>query len=107
MVDKVESILGFAVRARKLIYGIDNVESFRKRRYMIMICNTLSDRSKKRCLELAEKQHIPLIAVKHVTLENLIHKTKCKVIALTDRQMSQAIGKYLNDNYEVITSEVK
>lgn len=107
MTDKIESIIGFAVKAQKVIYGIDNIESFYKKRYLMIVCHTVSDRTMKRCINAASAVRIPIVKTLSNLLENIVHKTKCKVIALTDRQMSQAIMKYINENYEVITSEVK
>ncbi len=107
MNDKVESILGFAVRAGKVIYGIENVEHLRKKRYLMLICNSLSERSVRKCIAVADAGKVPLLQVKNKPLEELVHKTNCKVIAIGDKQMSQAILKFRNENYEVLTSEVK
>lgn len=107
MTDKIESILGFAVRANKIIYGLDNIEILRKKRYLIIVCPSLSQRSTRRAIAIAEEKKIPLIRTKSKPLEEIVHKTQCKAIALTDHQMSRAIMQYINDNYEVLTSEVK
>ena len=106
-VDKIESILGFAVRAGKIIYGFDNIELLRKKRYLIILDNSVSQRLQRHCTEFAKSRHLPLLLIKHKKIEDVVHKFKCKVIAITDKQMSQAIMQYINGNYEVLTSEVK
>ena len=107
MTDKVESILGFAVRAGKVIYGIDNIEHLRKKRYVMLICNSLSERSVKKCIAVADSGRIPLLQIKNKLLEEIVHKPNCKAVAIGDKQITQAKLKFRNDNYEVLTSEVK
>lgn len=107
MADKIETLIGFAIRANKIIYGIDNIEILRKKRYLIVVCNSLSERTLKRVMSAAQERKIPVIRVKHKLLEDVVHKTQCKVIAVKDNQMSTAIMKYINENYEVLTSEVE
>ena len=106
-VDKIESLLGFAVRAGKIIYGFDNIEALRKKRYLIILDNSVSERLLRHCTEFAKSKHLPLLRIKHKKIEDIVHKLNCKVIAITDKQMSDAIIKFANDNYEVLTSEVK
>lgn len=107
MPDKIESLIGFAVRANKIIYGMDNIETLHRKRFLIMVCATLAERTLKRVQMSAKERKLPIVRVKHKLLEELVHKTQCKVIALTDNQMSQAVMKYVNENYEVLTSEVE
>lgn len=106
-VDKIESLLGFAVKAGKIIYGFDNIETLRKKRYLIIIDKTASKRLSRHCTEFAKSKHLPLLQINHKKIEDVVHKLNCKVIAITDKQMSAAILKFANDNYEVLTSEVE
>ena len=107
MTDKIESLIGFAVKAGKIIYGIDNIETMHKKRFLIVACNSLSERSLNHLKDYAQNKRLPMIRFKNKLLEEAIHKENCKVIAITDKQMSQAIMQYINGNYEVLTSEVE
>lgn len=107
MPDKIESILGFAVRAGKIIYGFDNIETMHKKRYLIVVDESSSDRLLRHCLQYANSKSLPLLKIKGRKLENLVNKLNCKVIAVTDKQMSVAMLKFVNEDYEVLTSEVK
>ena len=106
MADKVDSLLGFAVKAGKLIYGVDNMLLHGKKRYLVVVCKTLSPRSLKNCLNYASRCKLPIIRSVTRPLEEVLHKTQCKAVALTDRQMSEAILKNIGNDYEVLTSEV-
>ena len=107
MPDKIESLLGFAVRAGKILYGFDNIETMRKKRYLLIFDKTASERLARHVQTYAQSKKLPLLKVKHKKLEDLVNKLNCKVVALTDKQMSEAILKFVNENYEVLTSEVK
>lgn len=104
--DKIETLIGFALKANKVIFGKDNIEVFRKRMHLIVIDNTLSEKSKKDALFLASNKHIPVL-ITSKPLEEIIYKQNCKMIALKDKQMSEAIKMNINENYELIVVEVK
>lgn len=40
---KTDSYIGFAVRSGRIVFGIDNVERYRKRMYALVIVRRLSD----------------------------------------------------------------
>ena len=102
--DKVKSLLGFAIKAGKVIYGIDNINASSRRKHLIVVCSTLSPNALKQLTRNYSTSEI--LRCKSVKLEDLIYKTNCKVIALTDKQMSQAIINNFNrDKYDFISEE--
>ncbi len=105
MSDKVATLIGFAVKANKVIYGLETLEQSNRKRYLIVRCHSLSDRAKQQTYKVAERDGVPIIETKSRTLEDVVHKRNCKVIGLSNKQMSQAILKYITEDYSLIKSE--
>lgn len=106
MKDKVETLLGFAVKAGKVFYGSDTLETVRSKYYIIVLCNTASDNTKKRVLSVAKKKRLPVI-VTEKELQYTVGKPNCKVLAVADKQMAEAILGFAGENYRLIRSEVE
>lgn len=104
--DKIATLVGFAVKAGKVIYGIDNLELLRKKRYLYLRDVSLGDTAAKRLERLSAQTGTPVLIVKN-SLEDITFKPNCKVIGLTDKQMSEACLKNLNENYDLKDAEVK
>ena len=98
MQDKVETMLNFAMRARKVVMGTDNIEVSRKK-CLIVICHTLSERSKAKLVR--DNPTIPILVSKR-ELSEVIHKSG-KAIAVTDKNMVKEILKNYQENYELIS----
>ena len=62
--DKIESLLGFAVKAGKIVYGADGLEATRTRVFVIFLCDTASDNTKKKIRVLASGKRSPVIIPK-------------------------------------------
>ncbi|MBR6788787.1 MAG: ribosomal L7Ae/L30e/S12e/Gadd45 family protein [Clostridia bacterium] len=88
--NKLKSYLGFAVKSNKLIYGIDNIELSKRKKYVILISVDASENLHKKAKSYAEKYSIPFIKLNE-TLEELIYKNNCKIIALLDKNMADAV----------------
>lgn len=104
--DKIESLLGFAVKAGKVLYGADNLQTTRTRVHAIFLCKTASDNTKQKVRESANGKHIPVI-VAEKELQYVVSRMNCKVLGITDKQMAQAMLARLNESYHTDGSEVK
>lgn len=84
---KIISYLGFAQKAGKIIYGIDNLLKRKKGCPLVMVCASASDRTKKDiALYMGES---PIIEIED--LSSLLNKNGVKVIAVTDENLREAI----------------
>ena len=97
--DKVETLLGFAIRAGKVVFGYDNIESNRKC-VLIIVCKSLSQNAKERVLRKAGKT---TVIETQCALSEITHRNGCKAIALTDKQMAHAVINCLNERYHLVT----
>lgn len=82
--------LGFAVKAMKVVYGIDNIEKCRKRIYALVLCPTAAVNLSEKLKKFAEKRRLPLIVTKE-PLEDMIYKRNCKALALLDENLAKAV----------------
>lgn len=99
--DKIKSLMGFAVKAGKVLYGTDNIVETKRKKYLIAVCRTISDRSLKRITETCA---IPVIRCKYADLGEILHKDNCKAVALLDRQMAEAAINSINyDLYDLVS----
>jgi len=88
--DKLTSILGFAVKGRKLIYGLDNIEAYKGKIYGIYYDGGLSEKSLKNLTFWAEKKKAGLIKCE-TPIEVLTGKKNCKCVGLIDGNMFKGI----------------
>jgi len=98
-VAKIETLIGFAVKAQKIIYGADRIFN-NKNAKLIVICKSLADNSKKKIFDKVLPTQ-KIIESKNL-LENIVFKTNCKVIAITDINFIKAILENFNENYTLL-----
>ena len=98
--DKLKTLVGFAMKAGKVVYGTDNIEYSRSKR-LIILCKTLSENSRKKVISQAGKT--PILLSTATTVAEITYRDGCKAIAITDKQMSEAILKLKNGSYQLIT----
>ena len=99
MQDKIATMLNFAIKARKAVYGVETITDSR-RKLIIIVCRTLSENSLKKLIN--DNQKTMIIKTKTFDLFDLTHKSG-KAIAVTDKNMVDEIIKNINENYEVIS----
>lgn len=91
MPGKIYSYLGFALKSGGAIFGVDALERNKGRIYLIIFSYDISENSLKKALALKEKFSVPALVTEGVKLEDVIHKTNCKFIAIKDKNLSEAI----------------
>ncbi|MDR0426648.1 MAG: hypothetical protein LBH24_05735 [Clostridiales bacterium] len=101
MKGKAGTFIGFAVKAGRVLYGVESIERYKRAKYLILTCPTLAENSRKRLM--AKIEGIPVIQPKNETLSALLHRENCKAAALTDRELAQAVLKYLDDGFQRMT----
>ncbi len=97
---KAETYIGFCLRARKIALGTGAVDCLKKDVYLILVCSTASAN----CFKLAEKfarRHSCPLMICRCGLENAVCKQGCKLAAVRDRHLAEAIISAADDNYEI------
>ena len=85
---KISEYIGFSVRKGSVVFGLDSIETYRKKVHLILCSNQLAENSYKKAVAEAEKRNCEI-----ATLEGLEEalKRNCKVLAICDKQLADAI----------------
>lgn len=95
---KAETFIGFAMRTGKYRIGA-NASATLKRAYLVIVCKTASENTKKDALKLAKGFHCKLIETVTCTLEELTHKDNAKVMAIAEKSLAKAISDNLENDF--------
>ena len=99
---KIEAYIGFCLRARKIALGAGSIDVLNKDVYLIIVCSSASENTFKLALKYKNRFSCPLIVCR-TGLENAVHKPSCKLAAIRDFQLADAIVKNTDENYELYT----
>lgn len=90
MDDKVRSYIGFAVKASKVVYGIDNILQSPKSILLVLYDSSLSSNAVSKAKLLCDTRNIQCIQLQD-PIQDLVYKYNCKVIGIKDSSLSRAI----------------
>lgn len=102
MKSKAQTFIGFAIRKRALVAGTNAVEATKTPIYLMLVCQSASDNTKKEAQKLANKKRCPLYE-SHTLLETITGKENCKVAAVCDKELSAAFIQYCDDTFTLIS----
>ena len=88
---KIETYLGFCIRARKIIFGVEMIERQKKGIYLLMADGAIGKNSLKPTVQAQEKFGCPLIMTEENLLGEILHRPAVKAIAITDESLASAI----------------
>lgn len=97
---KAETYIGFCLRARKIALGTGAAECLKKGVFLILVCSTASENAFKLAVKFAKRHACPLMVCK-CGLENAVHRPGCKIAAVKDERLAEAIVAAADDNYEI------
>ena len=97
---KAESYLGFCLRARKITLGTGATDCLKNGVHLIIVCSTASENCFKLAKKFAKRHSCPLMVCKS-GLENAVHRPGCKIAAITDRELAQAVISSADENFEI------
>lgn len=90
---KIRSYVGFSIKSGKIIFGVDNI--ILKRSKLILVDKSLSEVSRRKLNNYLEKSRIECI---EMDLAEIVSKENCKAIALTDKNLTDAIKKAIKES---------
>lgn len=102
---KLETFIGFSIRAGKYKIGGNACKTLKKANVMI-VCETTSENSKKDAISLSKKLGCKIYKTVGVTLESLIKKENAKIMAITDSSLADVIIKESNNQLTEIDQEI-
>ena len=89
--NKIFTYVGFAKRAGKLKAGTNAIKTLRNGVYLIIVCKTASENASKEAVKLSQRFYCPLLITKTFTVEELIGKENCKMLAVSEPELAKAI----------------
>lgn len=87
---KLETYIGFSIKAGKCRFGMNTVESI-KRAKLVIVCKSASNNTKEQAQKISKKLGCPLKITLEKTLEEYTHRQNCKIIAIEDSNLAKAI----------------
>ena len=89
--NKIETYLGFCIRAGKIIFGVEMIERQKKGVKLLMADGAIGKNSFKPTVQAHEKFGCPLLITAEGQLGALLHRPAVKAIAITDEHLAAAI----------------
>ena len=91
MKSKIETYLGFCVRARKITFGAEEIEKQKREVFLLLFDETLG-RSSLKCIDKAKENFSCLaFSCKAGALGELLHRPSVKAVAIKDKNLATAI----------------
>ena len=97
---KALTFIGFSIRARKVRAGANAIATIKSGVYALIICSTASDNAFKEAIKLCKKYNAPLIVSKTYKVEDIIKKQNCKLLAIQDESLGNAILQNLDECFQ-------
>lgn len=88
---KIQTYLGFCIRAKKIVFGADEIEKRRKNVYLIVCDGGIGANTLKTLYKAQEKLACPLLTTENGALGELLHRPAVKAVAIQDKNLASAI----------------
>lgn len=93
-ISKIDCYVRFAVKAGKVIWGIDSLEKNRKPVKIVLYDGALGQNSRKTLDRLAEDKKLKVLELPENYLNDLLKRENVRVLAVTDDSLANAIINY-------------
>ncbi len=90
---KIDSYVGFAIKKGAVVFGVDEIERYHKKVYLILNTCDLAKKSLERLLKSSERLKCKLVEI--APMEVLKNKN-CKAIAICDKSLADVILKIVS-----------
>ena len=90
-IGKIDCYINFAVRAGKVIWGVDNLERAKRAPYLILIDGALGANSSKQLSLYCQRRDAKSLTLPTDYLNNLLKRSNIKVLSITDESLANAI----------------
>lgn len=90
-INKIQTYLGFCIRARKIVFGAEEAEGTKKGVFLLLMDDGLGNSSKKCMVKAQQKFGCPLFVLEENLLGELLHRPSVKAVAIKDEHLASAI----------------
>ncbi len=96
---KAQTFIGFSIKAGKIALGGGAIDTLKKGVYLIILNGDAAKNSLRLALKFKNRFSCPLVICKS-GFEEAVNKSGCKIAAIKDKNLAQAILTNLDDSYE-------
>ncbi len=86
---KIKSYIGFAIKSNQVVFGVDNLEVFRKKIHLIIVSDNISEKSMNRLKLVSQNKDAEILVFSDV--EGLTCRKNCKALGITNFELAKAI----------------
>ena len=101
---KIETYIGFCIKSRKIALGSGAISVLKGGVYLIILDGTAAKNSKRLALKFKNRFSCPLIICKS-GFDDIVNKPFCKLAAICDKNLAQAIKDCEESNFEPYVEE--
>lgn len=95
-IDKARTYLGFAIKSRSVIYGVDDITKCKKVE-LILVSDSLQESSFNKITKFSMQNNIDLLKIGLENFENLLDNKSVKAVAILDKNLAAQIKKNLTN----------
>jgi len=89
--NKIETYVGFCIRSRKIIFGVEMIERQKKGVYLLIADGAIGKNSLKSMINAQSKFACPFLITDEGVLSAAVHRPAVKAVAITDQNLAKAI----------------
>ncbi len=104
--DKVNAYIGFCLKARKITLGSGAIDVLRRGVSLVIVCSSAGKNTFGLALKFKNRFGCPLM-ICNCGLENAVNKAGCKIAAVRDRNLANAIIANACEEYEIYAGGVE
>ena len=101
--NKIFTYVGFARRAGKFKAGLNAIKTVKKDVELLILCHSASPNAIKEAEKLSERFFCPLFKTVTFTVEEMMDKENCKLVAILDAELAKAIISNAGEDLEEIS----
>ena len=93
---KIKTYVGFAVKSRKIRYGVDDILKL-KNANLIIVSDSLAESGMKKLEAFADRKSVGLIKLSEQDFFEVVQNISIKALAVLDENLADAIKKNLTN----------
>ena len=84
--------MGFSIKSGKVVFGLDKLQEYFKPVKLVIVCSTVAENTYKKLKTLCEYNKWKMVQLNEgIILGSVIGRDNCKVLAMTDKNLSKAV----------------
>ena len=84
--------MGFSIKSGKVVFGLDKLQEYFKPVKLVIVCSTVAENTYKKLKTLCEYNKWKMVQLNDgIILGSVIGRDNCKVLAMTDKNLSKAV----------------